>query len=355
MGERSCSYGPSKSGTRHSRTTTPPTVGTSPESATSLMAGSDLGTLAIRGDFTALHMVLLYHCTTNMASFMALEGDMHPIITRALGSAHTAPYVLDQLLALAALHRATQDPDAASILHHQATELQTRALGQFNKARARISEATFIPSFLFATLTGIHILRNTLSDHQQDVGGLVSDFVNYMRIHRGVRAVTSRYWEGLLQSDLKPLLYVTQWMAEAEPSVPGTETVELRRYLESTPGQLTPSTKASLEALRWVQWVLDLKAQAPPPSPTSNLAVHAVMAWPLVVPEEYIENLYQHRPEALVVLAFFGAALHQHRDFWVFGDAGLAVVQLIIAHVGPFWTDALAWPREVIAKDWPDS
>ncbi|KFA52320.1 hypothetical protein S40293_00617 [Stachybotrys chartarum IBT 40293] len=357
VGERPCSYGPDKSpDTRLAGTPAgPSSFSSSPGSATSLMPGSELAPLGIRTRFTALHMVLLYHAITDMASLMKLEGDMHPIIARALGSAHTDPYVLDQLLALAALHRSTLDPDAAAMFRHEATELQTRALGMFNETRDSISEATFIPSFLFASFVGVHILYNTLSDHQPTVGGFIGGFVNYMRIHRGIRAVTSRYWDDLLRSDLKPLLYVTQWMEEAEPPSPGTETAHLRTYLESTSGPSTPSTNATLEALRWMQWVLDLKAQVSPTSSTLGLAIHVVMAWPLIVPDEYVENLYQHQPEALVVLAFWGAALHQHRDFWVFGNAGSTLVQLIAAHIGPFWTDALAWPHAVIAKDRPES
>lgn len=370
VGDRSCSYtsdvNPGLS-TRLTRTLlgsspSAPSLtvtSSSPGSATpsSLLAGSDLATLSFRDGFTALHMVLLYHATTSMAGYMALEGDMHPIISEALRSAHTAPYVLDQLLALTALHRSTVEPETASIFRHQATELQTRALGLFNEARESISEATFIPSFLFASLMGIHVLHNTLAADQHTAGSFVHSFVDYMRIHRGVRAVTSRYWQDLLCSDLKPLLYVTLWIDEVEPSVPGTETAPLRAHLESTLGLSTPSSEPSLEALRRVQWMLDLKSQVWPTSsasPTSSkLAVHAIMAWPLVVPDEYIDHLYQHRPEALAVLAFFCAALHQHRGFWVFGNVGQVLVQLIMAHVGPFWTKFLDWPQEVIAQEWP--
>ncbi|RYP08984.1 hypothetical protein DL764_001552 [Monosporascus ibericus] len=227
--------------------------------------GSDLGALSLRGGFTALHMILLYHCTTNMSNYMALESDMNPIIASALDSAISAPYVLDQLLALSALHLATQKPDTASHFYHQATELQTRALGLFNEAGDSVSESTYMSSFLFASLVGIHILRNTLADYQHTVGEFVNAFVDYIRIHRGVRAVTNRYWEKLLQSDLNPLLYVTRWMDDTEKLTPGTETAHLRAYLESSPEGLTSSVESSLEALRWVQWVVDLQAQPSTP------------------------------------------------------------------------------------------
>jgi hypothetical protein len=71
----------------------------------------------------------------------------------------------------------------------------------------------------------------------------------------------------------------------------------------------------------------------------------------LVVPETFLDCLYQHRPEALVVLAFFGASLHQQGSFWVFGKAGRRLVRLTVDHIGPFWREALAWLREVIRDE----
>ncbi|RYP48861.1 hypothetical protein DL768_005318 [Monosporascus sp. mg162] len=353
VGDRQCSYSVQSTSYRQG-TSSAALSSSSLGSARSLLTGprnggsggSDLGALSLRGGFTALHMILLYHCSTNMSNYMSIEGDMNPIIASALDSALSAPYVLDQLLALSALHLATQEPETASLLYHQATELQTRALGLFNDAREDVSESTCIPSFLFASLLGIHILRNTLADHLHTVGEFVSAFVDYIRIHRGVRAVTNRYWKQLLESDFKPLQYVIRLMDDAQELTPGTETAQLRAYLESSTDRLTSSVEASLEATRWVQWVLDLGAQ--PSTPT--LGVHAIMAWSLLVPDEYIENLYQHRPEALVILAYFGAALHQQRGFWVFGNAGSVLVRLVTAHVGPFWAEAMAWPQQVVAQ-----
>jgi hypothetical protein len=291
-----------------------------------------------------------------MADYMALEGDMGSIITCALDSALTAPYALDQLLALSALHHATLQPNTptAFLFHHQATALQTRALSRFNETREHISDRDVIPSFIFASLLGIHILRNTLADHRDSLGEFVTAFVDYMRIHRGVRTVTNRYWDQLVQSDLKPLQDITRWIYEAEKLTDGTETAPLRAHLESSPDRSTPSVEACLEGLNWAQWMINLEATA---SAGSNPArgVHPIMAWPLVVTDGYIESLYQRRPEALAVLAFFAAALHRHRRFWVFADAGSGLVRSIVTHVGPFWADTLVWPQQVIAKDWSQS
>jgi hypothetical protein len=91
--------------------------------------------------------------------------------------------------------------------------------------------------------------------------------------------------------------------------------------------------------------MLDLKATV---SSDSVRRVHVTLAWPLVVPDDYVECLYQHRPEALAVLAFFAAALHQQADVWGFSNAGCGLVRVIAEHIGSFWGEALAWPLGVV-------
>ncbi|KAH7123154.1 hypothetical protein EDB81DRAFT_813599 [Dactylonectria macrodidyma] len=296
--------------------------------------------------FTVIHMTLLHHAEVNMADYMALRGIILPIIDAAIDNAVTAPYLLDQLLALSALHLATQDATRAHVYQNQATELQTRALSMFNQVREEITESNYMPTFLFATLLGVHVLRNTLSDHHLALGEFVGTFVNYIRLHRGVRAVTSVYWDSILQSELKPLLYIIDWTDYAEDRTPGLETADLKTFLESS--DLAPSSvKACLNALKWVQWVLDMIAMEPS---RFDLAVHATMAWPLVIPDEYVDSLYQHRPEALVVLAYYAAILHRYRQFWVFGYSGSSLIQSIGLHVGAYWADVLAWPQRSLSS-----
>lgn len=290
-----------------------------------------------------MDMGFLHHAECNLGDVLALQGDVKPIITAAIDNALAAPYLLDQLLALSALHRAMSDPPMASTYHQQATELQTRALSIFNEAKADISESNHIASFLFATFLGVHVLGDTLAYHHHTLAAFVSAFVSYIRLHRGVRTVTSVYWTRILESDLKPLLYITQWADKANQLQPGDDTLDVRRFLESVSSLSPESLESCLEALKRIQWVLDMAKQEPS---RSDVAIHATMAWPLVIPDSYIEALYQHRPEALVVLSCYAAIIHRHRDFWVFGNAGSALVDLIGRHIGPFWDEAMAWPRK---------
>ncbi|KAI7764138.1 hypothetical protein LZL87_006520 [Fusarium oxysporum] len=252
--------------------------------------------------FTVTHMVFLHYAMMNMSDFMALQSRAQPVIDAALENSFKAPYLLDQVLALSALHLSTQDVVQASSFRRQATELQTRALGLFNKAKDHISEDTCVPTFLFASLLGLHVLHEALCQRHDTLAEFVEDFVSYLRLHRGVRAIAAKYWHNILHSDLQPLMHTKVVSEQTEEEASGEDTRYLREFLKSSSTSST-STEACLSALDRIQWVLDMTKQEPY---RSDVGPHAVMAWPLVIPDEYIEALYEHRPEALVVLAFYG-------------------------------------------------
>lgn len=267
---------------------------------------------------------------------------VHVIIRIALESAHTAPFLLDQLLALSALHFSVISPDTGAVFQQQAAALQNRALTIFKECQEHL-DTNYKSSFLFASLLGVHVLRNSLANRNQSLGIFVSGFVKSLRILRGVRAVIQRHWHDILESELKPLLSVTERI-EDRSACQGSETSALRRHLQLTSGLPASSANACLEALHWVQHLLDLARE----DPSNACNIQGAISWPVLISEEYIETLYQHRPEALAVLAYFAAILHQHRTFWVFEDSGSFSFGIIAAHLGPFWSDALAWPRDFI-------
>lgn len=291
--------------------------------------------------FDAFHMALFYHAVLNMASYMALDGDMSPIIECALDNAVATPYLLDQLLALAALHHSVVDKQNSRLYLHHATSLQTRALGQFNDAPDKLGDLNVIPSFLFATLLGYHVLRNTLTDHQGNIGTFVGAFVDYLHVHRGTRVVSRQHWPRIERSSLAPFLEISAIGKGFDHRQPGPETQGLLTHLQAQPDHASSPIAACIEALLWAQWVLNLQKCEPL---RFSVRVHAATAWPLVVPDDFVNALYQRRPEALAVLAYYLAILHLTREFWVFETCSFELIQALADHVGPFWENALQWP-----------
>jgi hypothetical protein len=191
---------------------------------------------------------------------------------------------------------------------------------------------------VFVSLLGVHLLHDTVAVQHDSIGDFISHPVSYMRIHRGVRNVAKPHWLEIRQSGLNPLLHLNQWIEDSDISHSGHETADLRAVLLSSSDSSTTCMQACLEALSWAQWDLNLKATV---TGYSSKRVRATMAWLLMVCEGYVDSLYQRRPEALAVLTFFAAFLHQQPGFWGFGTAGLRLVQSIVTNVGPCWAGSL--------------
>jgi hypothetical protein len=354
VGKRCCVYVPDESWRDDGFTATTDRHDTSrtsegPGGASSREISTAPTLVATQPSFVALHMQLLYHAFNQVAAFMALDRDGESITTYALDHALTAPYILDQLLALSASHCATTKPDAQGLISREATELQTRALSCFNKVNVAHVAGSGLSSLVYISLLGIQLLNNALARSQQPIGGFVADFVSYMRILRGVKNIADGHRSEIFSTSggLKPLLDIVQWTASSNASSEGPQAAPLAAHLEALPDALTPSVQACLEALRKIQWILNLRDTVPE---DSGLRVHAASSWSVVVCEAYVESLHQRRPEALAVLAFFAAMIHQRPAFWGFHTAGPALVGSIVEHIGPFWADFLGWPRAVVSS-----
>ncbi|KAM0322760.1 hypothetical protein ACHAQA_009351 [Verticillium albo-atrum] len=255
-------------------------------------------------------MALLFHAISDLGGFVPLHGQGRLLMSKAFEPAQQAPYLLDQLLALSPLHLSVVNPDTTTIFRQQATAPQTLALGLFKGTEHTATNLQV--NFLFASTVGMHVLKDTLTDHMDSLGGFVGAFVEYMHIHSGIRAVIHEQWEDLLRSDLAPILELSQHLGHEDDNE-GPETLRMQNHFEST----------------------DTSSPHPPPSPTSK---------PFASCSAYSAIPALHQPKALVVLAYYGALLHQHRDYWIFAGSGATLVRLVAAHVGPFWADALAWP-----------
>ncbi|KAF7554590.1 hypothetical protein G7Z17_g2779 [Cylindrodendrum hubeiense] len=296
--------------------------------------------------FSLIHMTFLHHAENYMGEYVGLQGQMKPMIDIAIDNASAAPYLLDQLLALSALHLSTTDTSRSSLYHYQATELQTRALGVFDLVKNGISSSNCLPPFVFASLLGIHVLKETFSHNKSDLDAFINSFINYSRLHRGVRAITDKFWAFIIQSDMKHLLYIGDLSEEIERQTPGTETNELCDLLKSLDSE-SASIQACQKALEKMQSMLDICKLHPT---RIDVGAQAAMAWPLIVPTEYFDALYQHQPEALVIFAYYAAMLHRNRQFWVFGDTGVSIFDMVSNNLGNFWEKSLTWPAQVLKE-----
>ncbi|TEA12269.1 Lysine biosynthesis regulatory protein LYS14 [Colletotrichum sidae] len=283
--------------------------------------------------FTLEHLHLFNHL---------LELAKGPLHTMSTDAAFSAPYLMDMLLAYAALHLAVTDPSKGDYYSLQATQLQTRGLMLFNEAKEEVSDDTCIPMFLFSATLGSQVLCSVFRDSRDDFNSFIDQFAWYLSIHRGVSAVTNRSWPIIRQSSAKELIDYLESMRPESSVV--TELDTLHRMLDQA--DLGP---ASLEACRSAAEILQHSyGMYNSLSNSTHEQSSAVMAFGVRITTGFIDMLRQRRPEALVILAYYAVLVHRCRSFWAFGDAGEFMIRSISAHLGDYWSEWLAFPNSVL-------
>lgn len=302
--------------------------------------------------FTPQHLMLLHHAETAMDSDILWHGYTPAIVDIAIRYAVDCPYLIDELLAFAAIHLAREKPATASTWRHHATELQTRAVASFAKdSENPESEVTYnVPRFLFATMLSLHVLAETLEYYRSDLDVFIDRYIECVQLHKGIRTVIQPSWPELLESELKPLLHIVTSQRPQDPTV-GEECRPLHALIDACPqGSYLAADSAARagchEAVRMLQWAFDLVTRLPQPG-----LPHGVSGFSIMIPAEFTDVLRRHVPEALVVMAYFGVLLHRTRRYWVCGNNGAFVIRGIADRLGPQWEEAMRWPLRVLVEE----
>ncbi|KAL8671609.1 MAG: hypothetical protein Q9168_003899 [Polycauliona sp. 1 TL-2023] len=254
------------------------------------------------------------------------------------------PFLLNELLAISALHMASCRPaNEEEVWHTRATELQSLALKGFNSMEQQVDESNCEVVLLFSALIGTHLLGDrsqirALASSSDYLDHLVS-CVSLMRSVRSL--VLKHHTVFLLQSSVRALLITRNPLPPYE-NVP-SECRQLSVLIEES--DLGPSSVEAYEAaIDRLFWLFDLTEVPSKPHDTPR----SVFAWPVQLDDGYMTLLNQRRPEALVILAYYGVVLHFYRNAWCIGDAGASLIRAIDAQLGSYWSRWLQWPISMI-------
>ncbi|GKU06296.1 hypothetical protein FLAG1_09916 [Fusarium langsethiae] len=318
----------------------------SPSTATVLPSTSTFEPLV----FKMQHLILMHHLDTVVLKdpYVAPEpDDPGPIsISKAIvESAETAPYLAIEALALSSAHLSTTQTDPAERIRyfHTAEELQTQALSFFNQAQVQVTKDNCVPIFLFSSLLGMHALFNiSAASPSQFIG----KFIQYLRIHRGIRIVVSDSWHIIRDSGITQRANTLISRALDEPKISGPVDhsdilVGLLSDSRSTIGEFL--FRIYMSAAELLQQVFQSHRSLPP-----HMRPGTIIAWLLIVSPEYVELVDQRQPIALIILAYWALLLHYEGEFWVFKNSGQRLVTSVSDHVGPYWDKWLASLRDSI-------
>ncbi|KAG9233283.1 putative Zn(II)2Cys6 transcription factor [Amylocarpus encephaloides] len=209
-------------------------------------------------------------------------------------------FLMQEILAIAALHLGFSLPGKREYYHHQATGLQARALSIFNSTSLDVGPENCVAITLFSSLFAMHSLCDAVESCEKSSDKFLSACINSLDMHRGSRTITQHSWHLLLQTEIRPILHA--------------EHLQTAFDQEHTTGGRT----------------------------------NACISWPAMVQSEYMDLLMKRNPEALVILTRYGVLLHCHRELWCIASAGEYLIKSIDRHLGSYWESWLVWPNEVI-------
>jgi hypothetical protein len=284
--------------------------------------------------FTLDHMKLFRHVEKDMWEWMMVTKHLRPLEDFYVSSALETPYLMSQLLALAAMHLSTAEGDSSAWYLSQAIRLRQRALQGFNDSLKDTSASKVKSQFLFSSLFGLHYLaENVAGAPEQEFAETFAAVVEYLRVNRGPRIMGDRSWEMLCDSPINTWFRVlneelnTPCM-QLEVSFNSFDLIAAMLRVSDLNQESIAACESARQALESVQ----RRMHGP-----KSWGVHALMAWSSLIPLRFIGLLEKQIPEALVILAHYAVGLHQFREFWCLGETGNRLFQGIAKLLASYW------------------
>ncbi|KAJ5545928.1 hypothetical protein N7494_003513 [Penicillium frequentans] len=286
-----------------------------------------------------LHAELFCHLVTDTLPLIQAD-ELGMANVQMLKCSSVNPYLMNELLALAATHISILRPSDRHLYRHHAAQLQNHALASFHSSNNPEKSEEHMSRFIFSSVLGMHMLCDTLNFRDPDFTAFLDTFTHYLRIHCGVRPVIRDKWHILADTALGPIL--RHGASQLGPNTGlGPECSRLLQLVEKSLDypNLSNRDRGLAKGLQ-----LGILYQFPG---FYSVGVHS---WPVTVPPEYIDLLARRAPDALVILAHFAVILHSHRDNWLFGDGGRYLIQSISEFLGPDWEEWLVFPNQVLSE-----
>ncbi|KAL8777211.1 MAG: hypothetical protein Q9194_002684 [Teloschistes cf. exilis] len=283
-------------------------------------------------------MELLHHWSTATYATLTPELDQQEMWqTTVIRVGMNHHFLLFEILGIAALHLAVSRPDQKKLYYARATELQNNALTGFNNEVIQVDESNCTAILLYSSLLGVHILANRSETADLGLSEYLDHLLRYIEMTRGVRnLVIADWWRFLQASEIQPLTRLSVNDAKPPYNIP-LECQQLGDLIQES--DLSHSSiQAYNQAIDRLFWVYDV---ADVPASTHD-NIRWVISWPVQLSAEYMMLLNQRRPEALIILAYYGVVLHSYRKSWAIGDCGAHLVNAVNAQ--------LLMSRDVSAK-----
>lgn len=291
--------------------------------------------------FSSLQLGLLRHFERDVYE---QEKGMHErfdqLLSLYVDHGLTTPYLMDEILAYAAAHKAVRGHTDRQLYIDEAKRLQTRSLSGYNKEAPLMTSETRMTMFLYAGLLSHHLIAEANLAVQDGLASVINALTHSIAVHKGLTAMAQSIWPHLSERDQQT--FISSCKRDIMPVAGGPNSREECKAL-MTRLDLANLDESTTFIYRTTVGILQKQFDAASLRDTHSMWA-ALQDWLVYIPQEYVALLEQMQPEALVILAHFGVLLHVVAEHWFVGDLGMHLVRLISEHLGAQWREWMEWP-----------
>ena len=308
-----------------------------------------------------VHIELFYHALEDNEW---LDSKMQKSRSSILKHVFAHPFLLNEILAISALHLSTLRLAKSLSYRSEATRLHSEALRLFNETIRTLSKDNIVAVFLFSGLFGIATFFETFhneSDGMKPEMGpscLLEKIVQSTRLLQSVRSMVKvdGWWEFLKNSDIRDFLVIESSIDDAILDLELRYEVvdQLQAFRNDTSQRRCLNNIEKLVYDEAIAKLLEVYQTAFGNGDKVPLDDHVAkkyaIRWLILVPLTYTELLAQRKPEALVILGHFSVVLHKLKSCWTVGNSGSQLLKVVDSHLGEGWQGLLKWPKAFIER-----
>jgi hypothetical protein len=257
-------------------------------------------------------------------------------------------FLLYGIFAIAAWHKLRDQHDNPVDLIYTANLYQQKALPIYINLLSNIDKENCHALFAFSQLiVAISYSRLRLGIDEKHIvqQWIITAIVEIFGQLKGALVVAEKASAWLCDGDLKPMMGA--WPELRLPQRSLTRNPGIKALLslsDHISGQIDDGveSKGRVESLlSTIQLLYTVFLEDCESADRRN----KIIGLPVFFDTEYINLLRAQDDASLVILSYYGVALHQIRHVWYLDGIGAKIVQAIAHLIGPDWSSHLTWPQ----------
>lgn len=298
-----------------------------------------------------LELMHHYSVTTSLTLPRAQE-ELHVWQHQVPKLAFKYPFLVHQILAVAAFHQAYLQPEQRSEHSLHASQHQNRSIegmrGHLAEITAENCHALFMASSLllvgaFASFANIRPNGSPLIEGQRPP--TIEDMIDVFILDRGVASVLQSSEEVIQAGYFRDLFHFSPHQRE------NTFMHQIAQELRNLDGLLRrdPDIDPMVRILVDLEITKLVDAIEKAVVTTDESEMRVTTFWPITIAEDYISLLRQRNETALMVLLYYCCIMiRAEAKTWFVKGWGVSVAADVERLISPKWREAIKWPLELI-------